>query len=255
MSRRRQKNNLLPKMLVIAIVVNAILLPILAQMGVFKNRGGHHLDQVRLITLPPEKKPPTPKRTPPKKRVAKAKPRPATRAASRPAPARPNPNQPKVVASSGSAGGPAINNNGTAAAGQLPVPPPAAPPPPVVPTPPPPTPAPPPPVTAPPPAPPPSPAPAPPPHMPVVVEAEPLSQPQPQIPDDLSYDDIHGDFQALFSVQASGDATVKMVASTGDPRLDALALDAARHWTFRPATVDGKPVDSYRRLSIQFYAT
>lgn len=259
MRRRRQKNNLLPKMLGIAILVNAILLPILAQLGVFKNMGGHHMDQVRLVTLPPEKKPPQPKRTPPKKRVARARPHAASHTASRPAtsrPVRPNPNQPKVVASSGGAGsgGPAIDNSGTAAPGQLPTsPPPAAPaplPPPAQ------APAPPPVAVPPPVVPPPPPAPAPPPpHVPVVVAAEPLSQPQPQIPDDLSYDDIHGDFQALFTIKANGDVTVQQVSSTGSPRLDDLALDAARRWTFRPATVDGKPIDSFRRLAIQFYAT
>ncbi len=107
MRRRRQKNNLLPKMLGIALLVNAILLPILAQMGVFKNVGGRHLDQVQLVKLPPEKKPPAPKKQPPK-RVAKTRPHPAAHTASRTStsrPSRPNPNQPKVVVASGGTGG------------------------------------------------------------------------------------------------------------------------------------------------------
>ena len=44
MARRRQKNNLLPKMIGIAVIVNAILLPILAQFGVFKGIHGQRLD-------------------------------------------------------------------------------------------------------------------------------------------------------------------------------------------------------------------
>lgn len=261
--RRRKKNSLLPKMIGIAVLVNAILLPILSQLGVFKAMHGRHLEDVKLVTLPPEKKPPTPKHEPPKKHVAKAKPRPASHTPSRNVasrPSRPNPNQPKVVASSGGAGdngGPVIDNNGTGNAGAVPTSPtPAAPTPEPPPTAPPVTP----PVTPPPPVtptlpPPPVTPPPPPPHIPVVAEAEPTSQPKPQIPDDLSYDDIHGNFEALFTIQADGTTSVKMVSSTGNSRLDNLALDAARHWTFHPGTVDGKPVDSFRRLTVEFYAT
>ena len=69
----------------------------------------------------------------------------------------------------------------------------------------------------------------------------------------MSSDDVHGPFTALFTISATGLVSVKMVSSTGNATLDALALDAARRWTFRPATVDGKPVDSFRRLAIEFY--
>ena len=68
MSRRRKKNTLLPKMIGIALLINAILLPILAQFGVFKSVGSRRtLTQVELVKLPPaEKKPPVPKKTPKK---------------------------------------------------------------------------------------------------------------------------------------------------------------------------------------------
>ncbi|MDQ2688630.1 MAG: energy transducer TonB, partial [Armatimonadota bacterium] len=94
-----------------------------------------------------------------------------------------------------------------------------------------------------------------PPRAPVVVAAEPLSPPQPKIPDDLSADTIHDDFKAVFTIGADGDVAVRMTASTGNATLDSLALDAARRWTFRPATVDGKPVSSFRRFVIQFEPT
>lgn len=257
-------------MIGIAVLINAILLPILAHLGVFKAMHGPHLESVKLVELPPEKKPPmpkkTPKKTPPRKRAAP--PHPAAKTASHQAatrPSRPNPNQPKLVVGAGGSGsGPGVENNGTGAAGQMPSgPPPAAnstppanpspapgvtpssvtpPPVTVVPTPPPGAPV----VT---------PSPSPPPHVPVVVAAEPLSQPHPQIPDDLSADNVHDDFKAVFTIGADGDVSVRMTSSTGNPTLDALALDAARRWTFRPATVDGKPVSSFRRFVIQFEPT
>lgn len=256
--RRRKKNTLLPKMIGIAVLVNAIVLPILAQLGVFKGSHGHQLDQVQLINLPPVKKAPPPKLAERKKRVAKVRPHRAERSSNHEARAatHPNPNQPKVVASAAGPGdnGTTIDNSGTAQPGQLPAPPPPTPAPPAA------APTQPPPASAllpptPEPAPPPPTTPAPPPHIPVIVEAKPLSEPQPQLPSDLTYDDIRGDFQALFSVEASGAASVKMLSSTGNPRLDQIALNAARQWTFRPATVDGKPVDSFRRLTMEFYPT
>lgn len=255
MSRRRKKNTLLPKMIGLAVVINAILLPLLAHFGAFKAIHGQRLTPIKLVALPPPKRPPPPKKAAPKKRIAKAKARPQPRASARPATARvprANPNQPKVVAAApgGTGGGPTIDNTGTAAPGQLPAAaPPAAPPPAAAPTPAPPPAAPPAPVVT-------KPAPAPtaPAPPPVVTVAVPLSQPRPELPDDLSFDDIHGDFEALFQIARDGTAAARMAHSTGNSRLDQIALDTARRWTFRPATVDGRPTESTRRLRIEFYA-
>lgn len=257
MRRRRQKNTLLPKMLGVATVIVAILLPLLAQLGVFKV-ARQRLQPVTLVKLPPpEKRPPVKKKTPPKKRVAKAKPRPSGRRAARPAvAARPNPNQPKVVASSGggSGSGPTIDNSGTATPGQVAVPIPPVPEktPPVSPSVTPPSPA------APPAAIPPAlPAPTPPPapRIPVLTPAVAVSQPRPVLPDDLRDQELHGTFRAVFAVHADGTADVKMASSTGNAALDSLALATARRWTFRPATRDGSPVDSFLRLTIEFEVT
>ncbi len=123
MSRRRKKNTLLPKMVGLAVVVNAVLLPLLAHFGAFKAIHGQRLTPVRLVSLPPPpKRPPPPKHAPPKKRTAKAKPRPQAHVSARPATAhvsRPNPNQPKVVAAApgGAGSGPTIDNSGTRCAG------------------------------------------------------------------------------------------------------------------------------------------
>ena len=241
-------------MIGLAVVINAILLPILAQLGVFKNIGGQKLTQVELIKLPPpEKRPPPPKKTA-KKAVPKVKAA-GRKTAARPAASRRAPSGPppvRVVAQ-----GPAAGANGAGGSGDAgitgsdsgpaaPPPPPAPPAPapvlPVTPSSPPPAPAPPPPA--------PKPAPLPPP--PVVTAAVPVSEPKPSIPDDLRDSDLSADFNALFTVHPDGSASVKMVSSTGNQTLDALALDAARRWTFRPATRGGQPVESFLRLRVEF---
>jgi protein TonB len=259
MRRRRQKNNLLPKMIGIAVLINAVLLPVLAQIGAFKAVTAHYA-QVKLITLPPpESKPVEAKREPPKRQPDKPKVRPAKRPgkeASRPS--RPNPAQPMVVASTNvgdSGDGPEIENNGTALPGQLPVtgdepsvpvtPEPAHTEAPTLPTPETP-------VAEPPKTVEPVQSPPAPPHEAVTVAAAPLNQPQPALPDDLLESDLHATFRALFTVHPDGTASVKMLSSTGNAQLDRIALAAAQRWTFRPATVDGKPVESYLRLAVEF---
>ena len=43
-----------------------------------------------------------------------------------------------------------------------------------------------------------------------------------------------------------------MVSSTGNPVLDARALEAAKHWKFRPATRNGVPVASTVKFEIEY---
>lgn len=255
MRRRRQKNTLLPKMIGLAVIINAILLPILAQLGVFKNIGGQKLTQVELIKLPPPEKRPAPPKKTAKKATPKAKAA-GKKTAARPAASRHAPSGPppvRVVAAGPAAGANGGNGSGDAgitgsdsgpAAPPPPAPPAPAPAPPVTPTP---APASPPPPPAPKPAP-----PLPPPAAPVVTAAVPVSEPKPTIPDDLRDSDLSTDFDALFTIRTDGTASVKMVSSTGSQALDALALDAARRWTFRPATRGGQPVESYLRLRVEF---
>ena len=219
---------------------------------------GQRLTPIELVKAPPpEKRPAQPKKA--KKQVAKAKP--APKAAPRTAQARRAPSGPppvKVVAApggpngSGGGGDTGITNFGQRSAG--------APPPPILGEPtrcrprpprhrcrfPAPAPAPTPPPAAP------APAPPPAPHIPVLTAAAPVAQPRPAIPDELRDADLNAAFEGLFTVRADGTATVKMVSSTGNPTLDGLALDAARRWTFRPATQDGQPVESYLRLRVEF---
>ncbi len=244
-------------MIGLAVVINAILLPILAQLGVFKNIGGQKLTQVEIIKLPPPEKRPAPPKKTAKKAVPKVK---ATghKTAARPAASRRVPSGPppvRVVAqgpAAGANGGDGSGDAGITGSDSGPATPPAptspVPAPPVTPaSPAPPAPAP----SVTPPAPKPAP-PAPLPAAPLVTAAVPVSQPKPSIPDDLRDSDLSTDFNALFTVHADGTASVKMVSSTGNQTLDALALDAARRWTFRPATRGGQPVESFLRLRVEF---
>jgi len=254
MRRRRQKNTLLPKMIGLAVLINAILLPILAQLGVFKSIGGQKLTQVEIIKLPPPLKRPAPPKKTAKKAVAKPKAA-GRKIAARPAVSRRTPSGPppvKVVAAGPSVGANGGNGSGDAGivgagGGQippLPAPPPPASPPVSPPVPPPAAPSPPPvvqPVS-----------PPLPPAAPVVTAAVPVSQPKPSIPDDLRDSDLNTAFDALFTVHPDGTASVKTVSSTGNQTLDSLALDAAKRWTFRPATRNGQPVQSFLRLRVEF---
>jgi protein TonB len=74
----------------------------------------------------------------------------------------------------------------------------------------------------------------------------------PQIPPSFADENLPTTFRALFDIHADGTATVSLVKSTGDSQLDQIALDAAKQWTFRPGTLNGKPIDSYLRLKIDF---
>jgi len=255
MRRRRQKNTLLPKMLGLAVLINAILLPILAQFGVFKSIGGRQtLTPVELVKVPPAEKRLPPKKTPKKQA---AKPHPAGRkAAAHMAAARHVPSGPppvRVVAagptpggagSGGDAGITGSSGGPTPPAGPPITPPVTAPPQNTLPAAtPPPTPVSPPPVV---------PAPPPAAHVPTLTAAVPLSQPRPEIPEELRDTELNATFEGVFTVHADGTATVKAVSGTGNAILDAAALNAARRWTFRPATKDGQPVESYLRLKIEF---
>ena len=75
---------------------------------------------------------------------------------------------------------------------------------------------------------------------------------KPLIPDELQGEPLDSEFRALFTVHADGSADVKMIQTTSNNELDQLALQAARQWKFRPAVHEGKAVDSYLRLYVEF---
>jgi protein TonB len=261
MSRRRKKNPLLTRILVISIVVHVIAIPILAKLGTFeKIRRQFATNTVTVLPPPPEEKvKEVAKKAETKKQVAKAK---GPSQLNKAAQAHSNAPHPPVVASNAPAGpgsdsGPTIDREGTGAVGVPPKPggpgtgtgigPGSGETQPKPETQPQPKPQPQPETKA-------EPKPEPPkPHVPVFASAEPTYQPQPDIPDDLRAEALDKTCVVEISVAADGSAGgVKVSESTGVDELDQLAISAARKWKFRPATKDGEAVPSRVRLHVEF---
>ncbi len=261
MARRRQKNPLLAKILLISLAVHAIALPVLAHYGAFsKISRVFGASQVVMIAPAPEERP---KEKVPAKQAKKAENQPATKkGASAPshsaARQHSNLNQPAVVASGPGSGGtgPAIEQ-GTGKAGEVPTVKPKGPPeagaptgsapstsprnettpqPTASPTP---KPA--------------EPTPAAPKRVPVYREAEATYQPEPVIPDEFRAEALDKTCVLELTVGDSGAVTSARVStSCGIRELDELALRTAKTWRFQPATADGAPMEGHVRLRIEF---
>jgi len=264
MSRRRKKNPLLTRIILISVAAHVIILPIAAHFGAFekiKEKVG--MSKVTLVPIAKaqkEKPEPPQKKEKPKVKTSKV----AKSGSKHSGPVRANPNLQKVVASNSPGGegdGPAIEQGTRTDAGKLPVdtgngngtkttdtgvgnkteenhappvtttnttPPPVTPP--VV-----------------------RPDPVKPKHVPVYAEPEVDYNPQPAIPEDLRAEPLEKDFVAIFTVGPDGKPTdVKMTKSTGISELDEVALKTAKTWRFKPATLDGVGTEGKVKLTIQF---
>lgn len=79
-----------------------------------------------------------------------------------------------------------------------------------------------------------------------------LFAPPPQLPAAYQERELKTEVVIEFLVNSLGAASPRLVESSGEEELDALALEAVRRWVFRAAEQDGKPVDSKTRLRIVF---
>lgn len=84
-------------------------------------------------------------------------------------------------------------------------------------------------------------------HGPVAVYS-----PAPTIPPYLQNQNLHANVVIDFYVTAQGGAIPKLVGSSGNEELDAIAINTAKKWQFRPAEKDHQPIDSKVRLRIVF---
>ncbi len=84
------------------------------------------------------------------------------------------------------------------------------------------------------------------------VEAEALSAPQPIIPSDMYEEGMKCSCVARFTILDSGKTKVKIVSSSGNHEVDCIALRTLQRWIFRPAMLNGKPVESNRKVKIHF---
>ncbi len=83
------------------------------------------------------------------------------------------------------------------------------------------------------------------------ISARALSQPIPQIPDELRQDALSTSAVARFHVAPDGTTTAELVKPTPNPKLNRLLLNTLKNWRFFPAMKDGKPVDSTQEIVIK----
>ncbi|PXW22881.1 energy transducer TonB [Paraburkholderia caballeronis] len=82
--------------------------------------------------------------------------------------------------------------------------------------------------------------------------ARPLSQPLPDLPDDLREDGYRATAIARFTIHADGSADVELIRPTPMPRLNQILLDTLHQWRFAPAIENGRPVESRQDVRVHF---
>jgi protein TonB len=83
------------------------------------------------------------------------------------------------------------------------------------------------------------------------ISARAISQPVPQIPDELRQEALSTSAVARFHVATDGTTTAELVKPTPNPKLNRLLLNTLKNWRFFPAIKDGKPVESTQEIVIK----
>lgn len=79
-----------------------------------------------------------------------------------------------------------------------------------------------------------------------------IERTRPKYPAELRSAGLSGEATIFFVVKADGAVADALVIKANDTRFGDAALAAVRQWKFRPATVDGKPVNCRLMVPIQF---
>ncbi len=79
-----------------------------------------------------------------------------------------------------------------------------------------------------------------------------LSQPMPQIPEDLRREAFSTSAIARFHITTNGTATVELLTPSQNPRLNHLLLEALKNWKFAPATQNGNNIDADFDIRVHF---
>lgn len=88
---------------------------------------------------------------------------------------------------------------------------------------------------------------------PSIVPPARLDGPAPHYPASLKAACVEGTMSARALIDEQGRPTLpSAIESPGGPPMAHAALEAMRHWTFSPATLDGRPIPAFFRLSIRF---
>ncbi|KAA1005404.1 energy transducer TonB [Paraburkholderia panacisoli] len=82
------------------------------------------------------------------------------------------------------------------------------------------------------------------------IGAHAITQPLPEIPDDLREAAYHAIALARFTIHPDGSVDVELLQPTQQPRLNQLLLASLHNWRFFPATENGKPVESHQDVRV-----
>ncbi|MGF6660078.1 protein TonB [Paraburkholderia atlantica] len=83
-------------------------------------------------------------------------------------------------------------------------------------------------------------------------QARVLSQPLPEVPDDLREQGYQAIAVARFTVHADGTFDVELVKPTQNPRLNQILLATLRQWRFFPAIENGRPTETHQDVRVHF---
>ncbi len=79
-----------------------------------------------------------------------------------------------------------------------------------------------------------------------------ISQPLPELPDDLREQAYQTVATARFMIHADGSVDVELVKPTPNPRLNQILLESLRKWRFSPAMQAGHRVESRQDIRVHF---
>ncbi|WP_434115162.1 energy transducer TonB [Paraburkholderia caffeinilytica] len=79
-----------------------------------------------------------------------------------------------------------------------------------------------------------------------------ISQPLPELPDDLREQAYQTVATARFAIHVDGSVEVDLIKPTSNPRLNQILLETLRKWRFFPAMQAGHPVESRQDVRVHF---
>ncbi|MEM5300015.1 TonB family protein [Burkholderia sp. JPY481] len=83
-------------------------------------------------------------------------------------------------------------------------------------------------------------------------QARVLSQPLPEVPDDLREQGYQAIAIAHFTVHTDGTFDVELIKPTQNPRLNQILLATLRQWRFFPAIENGRPTETHQDVRVHF---
>ena len=76
--------------------------------------------------------------------------------------------------------------------------------------------------------------------------------PEPVIPEHLHEECFKSCCIAKFLVKPNGTTSVQLISTSGSEEVDEITLETLRRWKFKPATLDGAPVEGSKKVQVEF---